>query len=50
MRQVLRCLYHNGSHVNPYPKRYLHRFSRFCRARGRDRQTDKQTTLYSMLQ
>jgi len=33
------------AHVSPYPQRYLHRFGRFCRAHGRVRQTDRQTTL-----
>ena len=31
-------------HPSPQPKRHLDRFSRFCRAHDRDRQTDRQTT------
>ena len=31
------------AHLSPHPKRHLDRFSRFCRAHNRDRQTDRQT-------
>jgi len=33
-------------HSSPQPKRHLDRFSRFCRAHNRDRQTDRRTIGY----
>jgi len=35
------------AHPIPHPKQHVDWFSRFCRAHDCERQTDRQTTLYS---
>jgi len=41
---VVNVALHNTDDQRPQPKCHLDRFSHFCRAHDRDRQTDRQTT------